>query len=81
MVDHAIDGHPHYAVGPYTVMIWTSKVIYAIDPSGNQDTGGKSGGLDRWVFAEKGCTIKDAVLGVGRRADQPDLRATATAPT
>jgi hypothetical protein len=62
-IDHAVDGHPHYAVGPYTVMIWTPKVIYAIDPSGNQDRGGKSGGLDRWVFAEPGCTIEDAVLG------------------
>ena len=63
VVDHAIDGHPNYAVAPYTVMIWTSKVIYAIDPSGDQDHGGKSGGLDRWVFADKGCTIRDAVLG------------------
>lgn len=64
-VDHAINGHPHYAVGQYTVMIWTPQVIYAIDPSGNQDVGNKSGGLDRWVFAEQGCTIGDAVLGSG----------------
>lgn len=62
-IDHAVDGHPHYAVAATTVLIWTARVIYAIDPSGNQDTGGKSGGLDRWVFAEQGCTIKDVVLG------------------
>lgn len=63
VVNHAVNGHPHYAVSPYTVMIWTQQVIYTIDPSGNQDFGGKSGGLDRWVFAEQGCTIGHVVLG------------------
>ena len=45
------------------MLIWTSQVIYAINPAGNQDFGSKNGGLDRWVFAETGCTIHDAVLG------------------
>lgn len=63
VVNHAVNGQPHYAVAATTVLIWTSQVAYAIDPSGNQDFGLKSGGLDRWLFAEQGCTINNIVLG------------------
>ncbi len=49
-----LNGHPTYAVTPFTVMFTTPGVIYAVDPSG---------GLDRWVFAEDGCTITHATLG------------------
>ena len=55
---HPVNGQPTYAAaalpGGNTVMVATKDVIYAIDPGG---------GLDRWVFAEKGCTINGAVLG------------------
>jgi hypothetical protein len=49
-----ITGHPSYAVGDFTVLIYSPHVIYAIDPAG---------GLDRWVFGHDGCTIRNVVLG------------------
>ncbi|HLY34144.1 MAG TPA: PQQ-binding-like beta-propeller repeat protein, partial [Jatrophihabitantaceae bacterium] len=49
-----IQGHPSYAVLPDTVLIYSSTVIYAIDPTG---------GLDRWLFDHAGCTIHSAILG------------------
>jgi hypothetical protein len=51
---HELNGRPSYLVTPYTLMMTTPSVIYAVDPAG---------GLDRWVFAQQGCTIRDAVLG------------------
>lgn len=63
VVNHAVEGQPHYAVTDSTVLIWTAQVIYAIDPSGNQDFGSKNGGLDHWVFGEQGCTINGVALG------------------
>ncbi|MDQ6851867.1 MAG: PQQ-binding-like beta-propeller repeat protein [Actinomycetota bacterium] len=50
-----LNGHPRYAVVPDTVMLTTPSAIYALDPTG---------GLDRWVFREHGCTVRRAVLGV-----------------
>ena len=55
---HPLNGQPSYTAamlaGGNTAMFVTKDVIYAVDPGG---------GLDRWVFAEKGCTINGAVLG------------------
>jgi len=53
--DHVV-GEPTYSVGQFAVLIVSPDVIFAIDPSG---------GLDRWVFAQTGCTIRDAVIGTG----------------
>jgi hypothetical protein len=52
-------GHPSYQVTPYTFMVISPAVIYAIDPAGS----GPGAGIDRWVFGEQGCTIHSAVLG------------------
>ncbi|HEV7194214.1 MAG TPA: PQQ-binding-like beta-propeller repeat protein [Jatrophihabitantaceae bacterium] len=49
-----LNGHPTYAVGPYTIMLTTPSVIYAFDPGS---------GLDRWTFSQRGCTIHGAALG------------------
>ena len=49
-----LNGTPGFAVAPFTVMISSPGVIYALDPSS---------GLDRWTFAQPGCTIRGAVLG------------------
>lgn len=49
-----LNGHPTYAVTPYTIMLTTPQVIYAFDPGG---------GLTRWTFTQPGCTINSAVLG------------------
>jgi hypothetical protein len=51
---HELNGRPAYAVTPYTLMMTTPSVIYAIDPVS---------GLDRWLFAQQGCAIHGAVLG------------------
>ncbi len=58
---HTINGHPQFAVGQDTFMVTTPQAIYAISPDGTADQG--NGGLDRWVFAQQGCTINAAVLG------------------
>ena len=58
---HELNGHPSYAVGQFTFMVWTPQVIYALSPDGTANDG--NGGLDRWVFAQGGCTINSAVLG------------------
>lgn len=58
---HELNGHPSYAVGQFTFMVWTPQVIYALSPDGTANDG--NGGLDRWVFAQDGCTINSAVLG------------------
>jgi hypothetical protein len=50
----AVQGTPTYAVGPYTIMVTTPKVIYAFDPGG---------GLDRWTYAPPSCTVNSAILG------------------
>ena len=49
-----LNGHPTYAVSPITIMLTTPSVIYAFDPGS---------GLDRWVFSQKGCTVRGAALG------------------
>lgn len=51
---HPVNGTPQFSIAAYTVLITTPQVIYAIDPSG---------GLDRWTFAQTGCTIRSAVVG------------------
>ncbi|MGI8759891.1 MAG: PQQ-binding-like beta-propeller repeat protein [Jatrophihabitantaceae bacterium] len=51
---HELNGTPAYDVTPYTLMLTTPSVIYAVEPVG---------GLDRWVFGQQGCTIRGAVLG------------------
>ena len=49
-----LEGHPSYSLTPFTVMLTTPGVIYAIDPSS---------GLDRWVYHPIGCAIHGAVIG------------------
>ena len=49
-----VNGHPSISVTQFAVMISTSSVIYALDPAG---------GLDRWVYRPKNCTIQGAVIG------------------
>lgn len=49
-----LNGHPTYAVGPYTIMLTTPSVIYAFDPGS---------GLDRWTFSQRGCVIHGTALG------------------
>jgi hypothetical protein len=49
-----IVGKASYAVSLSTVLIYSSSIIYAIDPVG---------GLDRWLFDHAGCTIHSAILG------------------
>lgn len=56
-----LNGHPSYVVGPYTLMMTTPTVIYAISPTGTSTQ--QNGGLDRWVFGQPGCTINGATLG------------------
>ncbi|MGH8960962.1 MAG: PQQ-binding-like beta-propeller repeat protein [Jatrophihabitantaceae bacterium] len=51
---HAVDGQPSYATAPYTFMVTTPDVIFAIDPIS---------GYDRWLFAQQGCKINGSVLG------------------
>jgi outer membrane protein assembly factor BamB len=52
---HPVNGTPTYSVAPYTVLVTTADVIYALDPGG---------GLDRWTYSRIGCTIHGAVVGV-----------------
>ncbi len=49
-----LNGHPTYSVTADTIMLTTTRVIYAIDPNS---------GLDRWVYQPTHCTINTAVLG------------------
>lgn len=58
---HPVLGTPAFSVGSDTFMVTTPSVIYALSPDGTADDG--DGGLDRWLFAEAGCTINSAVLG------------------
>lgn len=52
---HPVNGTPTYSVAPYTVLVATADVVYALDPGG---------GLDRWTYSRTGCTIHGAVVGV-----------------
>jgi hypothetical protein len=54
MDTHAVNGHPTYSVTPYTFMVTTKDVVYAIDPVS---------GYNRWLFSRTGCTINSAILG------------------
>jgi outer membrane protein assembly factor BamB len=49
-----IDGTPHFQVLPYTFMVSSDTVVYAIDPVS---------GFDRWTYYRYGCRITGAVLG------------------
>ena len=49
-----LNGRPAYSVTPYTFMLTSPHAIYAVDPVS---------GLDRWVFDERGCTVRSAILG------------------
>jgi hypothetical protein len=49
-----VNGHPSISVTQFAVMITTPSVIYTLDPTG---------GLDRWVYHPKNCTIQGAVIG------------------
>lgn len=48
-----LDGPVHYAISDDTVLMRTTSVIYAIDPTS---------GIDRWIF-NQGCRITGAALG------------------
>jgi hypothetical protein len=47
-------GHPTFAISQFSLLVITPAVIYNLDPVG---------GLDRWTFSQKGCTIRGAVFG------------------
>ena len=49
-----LNGHPSYQVTPYTMLIASHSVIYAIDPVT---------GYNRWTYIRYGCTISHVVLG------------------
>ncbi|MDT4910304.1 MAG: hypothetical protein QOI69_3545 [Pseudonocardiales bacterium] len=49
-----VNGHPSISVTQFAIMVTTPSVIYALDPAG---------GLDRWVYHPKNCTIQGAVIG------------------
>jgi hypothetical protein len=49
-----INGRPSYQVTPYTMLIASSSVIYAIDPVT---------GYNRWTYTRYGCSISHVVLG------------------
>jgi PQQ-like domain len=49
-----VNGHPTISVTQFAIMVTTPSVIYALDPAG---------GLDRWVYHPKNCTIQGAVIG------------------
>ena len=54
MEGHPVNGHPMVMINPYTVLVTTPQVIYAVDVGG---------GLDRWEWHQKGCTVSSAVIG------------------
>jgi len=54
MEGRPVNGHPTIMVNPYTVLVTTPQVIYAVDIGG---------GLDRWEWHQKGCTVHGAVVG------------------
>jgi hypothetical protein len=49
-----LNGQPSYQVTPYTMLLASNSVIYAIDPAS---------GYDRWTYERYGCTISHVVLG------------------
>lgn len=49
-----LNGHPSYQVTPFTMLIASDSVIYAIDPGT---------GYDRWTYTRYGCSISHVVLG------------------
>ena len=49
-----LNGHPSYQVTPFTMLIASDTVIYAIDPGT---------GYDRWTYTRYGCSISHVVLG------------------
>jgi hypothetical protein len=49
-----LNGHPSYQVTPYTMLIASHSVIYAIDPVT---------GYNRWTYYRYGCDIQHVVLG------------------
>jgi hypothetical protein len=49
-----LDGRPSYQVTPYTMLIASHSVIYAIDPVT---------GYNRWTYSRYGCSISHVVLG------------------
>jgi hypothetical protein len=51
---HPLNGTPLVSVTPYTLMLATPDVIYALDPGS---------GYDRWEFHPAGCRIQRAVIG------------------
>ncbi|MGN6605405.1 MAG: outer membrane protein assembly factor BamB family protein [Jatrophihabitans sp.] len=54
MDGHPVNGTPTVSATPYTLLVATSDVIYAIDPGS---------GYDRWEFHQAGCRIQRAVVG------------------
>jgi hypothetical protein len=57
------NGPAQYWVQPGNIMFVSATSIYAVATSGDADDG--NGGLDYWTFHHTGCTINDAMLGVG----------------
>jgi hypothetical protein len=49
-----VNGRPDYQVTPFTLLIDTRSVIYAIDPVT---------GYNRWTYSRYGCSISHVVLG------------------
>lgn len=58
---HLVTGTPAFTANNDTLVITTPQVIYALSPDGTSDNG--RGGLNRWLFAEPGCTINGAAFG------------------
>ena len=52
---HQLNGVPQFSISGGTVMFVSPGVIYALN---------SSDGYDAWLFAEAGCTVQRAVLGV-----------------
>lgn len=51
-----VDGSPQYQVTPFTFLVATPAVIYAVDPVT---------GYNRWTYDRYGCAIEHVVLGTG----------------
>jgi hypothetical protein len=54
MDGHPVNGTPVVTATPYTVLVRTPRVMYALAPDS---------GYDRWEFHPNACTIQDAVVG------------------
>lgn len=63
-----LNGRAAIQIGSFTILFTTPSVVYGIDPNS---------GIDRWVFSQKDCTVRSAVLGssgalISQSCDRPD---------